>query len=115
MFKRLRCKRGVFNLVAMEIILASVAFVLAGTALTVPQIKDPFRARKAVNLCYCMEEGATEAYCKSDAAIGQTDIQEGITLEICKGQVASMSKGEIIKYIKDDIVLVQEKNLGFVN
>jgi len=80
--------------------------------LTVPQIKDWHRERKANQICYCMEEGESEYACKAKTSI---DVEEGTSQYNCEVKVNGMTKPEILAYIKDDVVPHQEDNHGNFN
>ena len=94
---------------AIPMVFAIVMGTVVLANLTLPQIKDPFRARKAVDLCYCMETGGTEYACKA-----KTDIktEKDFTLAKCQSWVDVQTKDFILDYIKDNIMVVKHKNLG---
>jgi len=106
MFKRLRNKAGIMP-VAVGFL--GFAFVLSVATLTLPIIKDPFRARKAVDLCYCLETGSSEFVCKAEGAVINPEDQD--IIDNCKIKVDGMSKPEILTYIKDDAVMPEKEKI----
>lgn len=116
MFKMLRNKRGEFMLLP-GLYLSKFAIAYLSTAIVMGVasygLRHGHRARKAVELCYCMENGGSEYACKAEGT--EITVEDGITLDNCKIAVENMTKPEVLDYIKDDVVLANADNQGNVN
>jgi len=88
MLNKLRNKRGAA--VGFMLAFAATAFTAALVNLSLPQIKDPFRARKAIE--YCVQDGGTQEYCET--------------------MVGQLSKAEILDSIRDTAVSPKYDNHG---